>query len=92
MSGKGQSKLKLTSGNGNECKPLALGDYQKARVAFVNTVNDLLAKGDAGVDAALLEGNLLPLLYQPLVQGDYWMPKTTRPYPAPSRRGIPRSP
>ena len=47
----------------------ALVEYQKARVAFVNTVNELLGKGDPGIDAAFLEGNLLPILYQPLVQG-----------------------
>ena len=48
----------------------ALVEYQKARVAFVNTVNELLGKGDPGIDAALLEGNLLPILYKPLVQGE----------------------
>lgn len=47
----------------------ALLEFQKARVAFVNTVNELLGKGDPGMDAALLDGNLLPILYEPLVQG-----------------------
>jgi hypothetical protein len=47
----------------------ALVEYQKARVLFVNSVNELLGKGDPGIDAALLEGQLLPILYKPLVQG-----------------------
>lgn len=49
----------------------ALLEYQKARVAFVNTVNELLGKGDPGIAAALLEGDLLPILYKPLVQGAF---------------------
>ena len=47
----------------------ALEAYKLARVAFVNSVNELLKDGNPGVDAALMEKDVLPLLYKPLVQG-----------------------
>lgn len=47
----------------------ALEAYKLARVAFVKSVNELLKGGDPGVDKALLDGDVLPLLHKPLVQG-----------------------
>lgn len=47
----------------------ALEAYKLARVAFVNSVNELLKDGNPGVDAALMEKDVLSLLYRPLVQG-----------------------
>jgi hypothetical protein len=46
-----------------------LAAYQKARAIFVRDVAELLARGDAGMDQALMDGKVLPLLYKPLVQG-----------------------
>ena len=48
-----------------------LAAYQKARAIFVRDVAELLANGDAGMDQALLDGKVLPLLYKPLVQGAF---------------------
>jgi hypothetical protein len=75
--------MKLPSPPGPLHKPVseALVEFQKAKTKFVNTVNELLAKGDPGVDVAFLEGNLLPMLYNPLVQGA----TLDKPNPAPLR-------
>lgn len=54
-------------------------EFQKARLAFVGTVNELLGKGDPGIDAAFLEGNLLPIMYMPLVQGAIPHPRAPPP-------------
>ena len=56
----------------------ALEAYKLARVAFVNSVNELLKDGNPGVDAALMEKDVLPLLYRPLVQGAR-LPSATPP-------------
>lgn len=59
----------------------ALEAYKLARVAFVNSVNELLKDGNPGVDAALMEKDVLPLLYRPLVQGAR-PPSATVPAPS----------
>ena len=52
--------------------------YELARKAFVNGLNDLLAAGDPGQTDALLRAGVVNLLHAPLVQG-------ACPKPAPSR-------
>ena len=46
----------------------ALEAYKQARLAFVNSLNEMLRKDDPSLDAALLDGECLALLHRPLAQ------------------------
>ena len=50
-----------------------LVDYQKARVAFIDSVGTLLQKDDPMVLQTFLDADLVGLLTRPLIQGgSYW--------------------